>query len=121
VHIQFAELPVLDQDRAIAFYSGVLGGKVTADKAYGDGGWRWVEIEFPGAETRLFFKRRENQSPSDTPSLVLVDQDIEKTIDTLRSHNAEFVTEHSDALWNPGSEYAEFRDSEGNRIVINST
>ncbi len=120
MHIQFAELPVFDQDRAIAFYCEALGGKVANDRAYGDRDWRWVEIEFAGAETRLLFKSREDDSPSETPCLVLIDSNIEQIIDSLRSYGADIITELSEAPWQPGRQYAEFRDSEGNRIVINS-
>lgn len=39
-------VPVEDQDEAIAFYTGVLGFDLVADKPYGDG-QRWVEVAPP--------------------------------------------------------------------------
>jgi catechol 2,3-dioxygenase-like lactoylglutathione lyase family enzyme len=47
-------VPVSDQDRAIDFYVGVLGGEKTADVPYGDGGsYRWVEVMPPGGRTAI--------------------------------------------------------------------
>ncbi len=46
MHIQFAELPVFDQDRAKHFYIDNLGCTSAADAPYGEGGWRWIELAF---------------------------------------------------------------------------
>jgi len=40
-------VPVSDQDKAIAFYTQVLGFALTADVPFG-GGSRWVEVAPPG-------------------------------------------------------------------------
>ncbi|MGZ4309952.1 MAG: VOC family protein [Gaiellaceae bacterium] len=45
-------VPVVDQDAAIAFYTGMLGFELVADVAYGDGE-RWVEVAPPGGRTAL--------------------------------------------------------------------
>ncbi len=45
-------VPVVDQDAAIAFYTGMLGFELVADVAYGDGE-RWVEVAPPGGGTAL--------------------------------------------------------------------
>ncbi len=52
MHIQFAELPVFDQDRAIAFYVDTLGCEVAADAPMGADGWRWVEVDSPAPAPR---------------------------------------------------------------------
>ena len=44
-------VPVENQDEAIAFYTGVLGFDLVADKPYGDG-QRWVEVAPPRAAPR---------------------------------------------------------------------
>lgn len=120
MHVQFAELPVVDQDRAIAFYTQNLGCTVAADTPMGDDGWRWVEIAFPGAVTTLHFLRRANETPSAEPVLVLVDDDVRTTVERLTANGVEIVTEPQEAPWQPGRLVAEFRDSEGNRIVLGS-
>jgi predicted enzyme related to lactoylglutathione lyase len=120
MHIQFAELPVFDQDRALAFYISNLGCEVAADTAMGEDGWRWIELTFPGAETALHFLRRPDNSPSTEPVLVLVDADVAATTATLKANGVEIVAEPGEAPWAPGTVVAEFRDSEGNRMVLSS-
>ena len=120
MHVQFAELPVFDQDRGIRFYVENLDCKVVADQAYGEGGWRWVELKFDGAETSLHFLRRNDDSPSSEPVLVLVDNDVHGTVTRLKDKGVEIITEPQEAPWQPGRTVAEFRDSEGNRMVLGS-
>jgi predicted enzyme related to lactoylglutathione lyase len=120
MHIQFAELPVFDQDRARGFYTQNLACQVAADQPMGEDGWRWIELTFPGAETTLHFVRRADDEPGAEPVLVLVDQDVEATIAALRSKGVEIITEPQEAPWQPGRTVAEFRDSEGNRMVVAS-
>jgi predicted enzyme related to lactoylglutathione lyase len=118
MHIKFAMLPVRDQSRARDFYVKTFGCEVAVDKPYKDDGWRWIELRFPNAETTLRFERRENDSPSATPVLVLVDTDVDATVASLKSRGVEIITEPKETPWEPGRRFAEFRDSEGNRIVI---
>lgn len=120
MYIQFAELPVFDQDRAKKFYTDHFGCEVIADTPMGEDGWRWIELKFPGAETNLHFHRRKDDAPSDEPVLVLVDDVVEAMVAALRSGGVEIVTEPQEAPWQPGRTIAEFRDSEGNRLVIGS-
>lgn len=120
MHIQFAELPVFNQDRAKAFYIEHFGCEVAADAPMGADGWRWIELRFPGAETTLHFHRRKDETPSDEPVMVLVDEDVTATVRALRSKGVEIITEPQEAPWQPGRTTAEFRDSEGNRMVLGS-
>lgn len=120
MHIQFAELPVSDQDRAVAFYVGKLDFTVAADAPMGAGGWRWVEIGLPGAVTNLHFIRSTG-TPSDDPVLVFVDTDVAGRIATLRARGVEITSEPQEAPYQPGRIAAEFRDSEGNRMVVASS
>ncbi|WP_304451455.1 VOC family protein [Nocardiopsis sp. YSL2] len=118
MRVKFAELPVLDQDRAIAFYTRALGCTVAIDAPMGEDGWRWVELAFPGAESHLHFLPRANDEPSPEPVLVLIDDDIAGTVKGLRDQGVEIVSEPQAAPWAPGTTFAEFRDSEGNRMVL---
>ncbi len=120
MHIQFAELPVFDQERAKKFYTEHHNCKVAADQFMGNDGWRWIELKFPEAETTVHFLRRKNDLPSAEPAMVLVDDDVEATVATLKSKGVEIITEPQEAPWEPGRTFAEFRDSEGNRMVISS-
>lgn len=120
MHIQFAELPVSDQDRAKAFYVEHFNCEVVADVPMGEDGWRWIERKFPGAETHLHFTRRRGEAPSEEPDMMLVADDVPAVIETLRARGVEILTEPQDAPWQPGRTVAEFRDSEGNRMDIGS-
>ena len=117
MHLQFAELPVSDQDRAKAFYTEKLGCLVVADAPMG-GDWRWIELGFAGADTALHFVPRETEDPSPGPVLVLVEDDVRGTVEALRAKGVEIVTEPGEAPYMPGVTVAEFRDSEGNRMVL---
>jgi predicted enzyme related to lactoylglutathione lyase len=118
MHIQFAELPVFDQDRAKSFYVELFGCQIAADQPMGRNGWRWIELKFNSAETTLHFLRRDDEVPSAEPVLVLVDDDVEGTIAALQSNGVEIITRPQAAPWQPTRTIAEFRASEGNRIVI---
>jgi len=120
MYIQFAELPVFDQDRAKRFYADKLGCEAAADAPMGEGGWRWIEMKFPDAETALHFVRRKDDRPADEPTLVLVEADVKAAVDALRSKGVEIVSEPQEAPWDAGRTVAEFRDSEGNRMVLAS-
>ncbi len=118
MYIQFAELPVSDQARAKKFYIDNLGCTQAADAPMGDG-WRWIELKFGQSETTLHFVRAK-RSPSDEPVLVLVEDDVATVVEKLRSRGVEILSEPHSPLWQPGRTVAEFRDSEGNRMVIGS-
>jgi predicted enzyme related to lactoylglutathione lyase len=118
MHIQFAELPVHDQDRAKAFYVEKFGCTLAADAPMG-GDWRWIELTLPGgADTNLHFNRKREDADPDEPVLVFVDKDVKASIERLRAAGVEIITEPQEAQWQPGHLVAEFRDSEGNRMVI---
>lgn len=121
MHIQFAELPVFDQDRARAFYVDNFGCEVASDSPMGEDDWRWIEVKFVGADTALHFIRRPDDKPSDEPVLVLVDDNVAVTIEKLRAKGVEIITEPQEPSWQPGRTVAEFRDSEGNRMVIGTS
>jgi predicted enzyme related to lactoylglutathione lyase len=120
MHIQFAELPVFNQDRAKAFYTKHFNCQVAADQPMGPQGWRWIELRFPDAETTLHFLPRDNDEPSKNPVLVLVDDHVEEIVSRLQSREVEILTSPHPAPWRPGVTIADFHDSEGNRIVISS-
>src|SRR5690606_17481602 len=82
------------------------------------GDWRWIELGFEGADTALHFVPRQNEEPSSDPVLVLVEDDVRRTVEALRAKGVEIVTEPEEAAYMPGVTVAEFRDSEGNRMVL---
>jgi predicted enzyme related to lactoylglutathione lyase len=120
MHIQFADLPVADQDRAKRFYVETLGCEPVSDVAMGPDGWRWIEVRFPGAHTTLHFIRRSAPPPADVPVMALVAEDVPATVEALRSRGVEIFAEPHNPPWRPGRTVAEFIDSEGNRLMLGS-
>lgn len=118
MHIKFAKLPVADQDRTKEFYTKNLGCSVGTDSSYEEGGWRWIDLKFGNAGTMLHFDKRQDDSDSDDPVLVLVDPALDDTVATLKANGADIITERKEAPWNSEERFAEFRDSEGNRMVL---
>jgi predicted enzyme related to lactoylglutathione lyase len=119
MHIQFAELPVFDQDRAKRFYTQHFGCRVAADQPMSNV-WRWIELQFEGADTTLHFTRRPDDNPGKEPVLVLVDADVAAAVAKLKAAGVEIISEPQAAPWQAGRTIAEFRDSEGNRLVLGS-
>ncbi|RFB79955.1 VOC family protein [Methylovirgula sp. 4M-Z18] len=118
--VSFAELPVFDQARAKAFYVDKFGCQVVADAAMGAGGWRWIEVGFPGAETSLHFVRRQDEAPSNGPVLVFVADDVPSAVHGLALKGVKIVADVTPAPYDPRRQVAEIEDSEGNRIVISN-
>lgn len=120
MHLQFADLPVDELDRAKAFYITHLGGSEVADVPLGDSGWRWIELSLPGGQSHLHFVRRKEPVHPEEPVLALVDTDIHAVVDRLRDSGVEIISGPEAAPWDPGKISAAFRDSEGNIIAISN-
>jgi predicted enzyme related to lactoylglutathione lyase len=118
-YVKFTELPVANQDRALKFYAEKVGLAVASDNPYQQD-WRWIELEIPGARTRILLSRRSDESMTDSPSLLLVTDDVKAAYEELKSKEVEFTQEPMQAPWNPQQTFALFRDSEGNLVMISS-
>lgn len=117
--VKFAELPVADQDRAVRFYTEKLGLSVVENSSY-QGDWRWIELQVPGAQTRILLTKQTPDNATDAPRLVLIADDVDVTYRELLSKQVTFTKEPTAAPWQPGQRFAQFRDSEGNGIVIST-
>lgn len=115
--VKFAELPVVDQDRALSFYTEKLGLQVAQDAPYKDE-WRWIELAMPGAETHILLTQQTREAKSDTPRLVIITDDVDDAYRKLSARGVVFTKEPTKAPWNPGQTFAQLQDSEGNGIVI---
>src|SRR5260221_14571360 len=101
MHIQFAELPVFDQERAKAFYIDHLNCRVVADQPMSNDGWRWSGLGFPGTDTALHFLSSMDEAPSKGHVLVLVNNAIEVTVESLKSRGVEILTKPGPPPWQP--------------------
>jgi len=120
MYIQFAELPVFDQDRAKNFYVSNFGCRLVTDVPMDKDGWRWIELSFSGSQTTLHFLRGKDEAASSVPVLVFIDEDIKGTVAALKSRNVEIVSEPQAAPYDTSRIAATFRDCEGNLIEISA-
>jgi lactoylglutathione lyase len=118
-HIKFVELPVSDQDRALKFYTEILGFTVRKDSPYKDK-WRWIELQIPGADTAALLTEKSSDKEPDKPSLVLVVDDVIDVHKALAAKNVRFTQEPTPAPWNKNQLFALLQDSEGNIVMIGS-
>lgn len=117
MHVKFAPLPVLDQDRAIDFYRTHFGMRVASDAPYSDN-WRWVELAFPGGGTRLLMQRKADEGASGSPDLSLIVEDVDGLYRNMRAAGVAFQGEPKAPPWNKDELAALFTDSEGNLVLL---
>ena len=114
--ICWTDIPVINLDRAIAFYSAVLGQTVTKESP-------------PGMEFGLLphtdnvsgcLVRTENNQPSQNGPLVYlsVEDRLDAAIEAARQHGGQVVQEKEQI--GPYGFRAIIIDSEGNRIALHS-
>ena len=120
MHVKFTELPVKDQDRALAFYTNHLGLTVDKDAAY-RGDWRWIELAMPEAQTNLVMSQSTMNDRPESPTLVFVVDDLKARHSRLLDAGVEIVQWPEIAQWNPSELSVLFYDSEDNLILITST
>ena len=115
VGVHTVAIPVSDQDRALAFYTGTLGCEVRMDGELQDG-FRWIEVAPPGATTSL--------------ALVATDGSREPGVDTgVRLLTSDAAADHA-ALAAAGADVGELlrwegvppmfalRDADGNQLYL---
>jgi catechol 2,3-dioxygenase-like lactoylglutathione lyase family enzyme len=109
---------VLDQDRALEFYTRKLGLRIITDAPFGDD-QRWIELGFPRAETKLvLFTPEEHKKMIDGfLNITFVADDIEATARVLKDKGVEFVQEPRKADWGTA---ATFQDADGNKFVLST-
>ena len=116
--IKFLGIPVLDQDRALNFYTEKLGFRVFTDQQF-SAKQRWIELSIPGAETGIvLFTPDGHEDRVGTFVNTSWDVDnVEKTYAELQGKGVEFAGAPEKQPW--GS-FVRMKDSEGNQIVLSS-
>jgi catechol 2,3-dioxygenase-like lactoylglutathione lyase family enzyme len=116
-HVQVLSLPVTDQDRALRFYSDVLGFDVVHDVAMPVG--RWLQVRPPGAETSVTLVTWFDSMPPGTlRGLVLECDDLDRDVAELGRRG---VTFDDGIRKEPWGRYATFADPDGNGLTLQST
>jgi predicted enzyme related to lactoylglutathione lyase len=117
--VKFVSIPVVDQERALQFYTEKRGMRVITDAPFDDK-QRWIELGIPRAETRvvLFTAPGQEKMIGGFMNLSFATDDVEATWRELKDRGVEFVKEPKKEDWGTS---AIFRDSEGNQFVLSTS
>jgi predicted enzyme related to lactoylglutathione lyase len=116
--IKFLGIPVRDQERALAFYTGKLGFRILTDQQF-SATQRWIELSIPGAETGVVLftpEGHEDRIGTFVNTSWEVDN-VEKTYAELQAKGVEFDGPPQKQPWGI---FVKMKDSEGNQIVLSS-
>ncbi|MFJ8792046.1 VOC family protein [Streptomyces sp. NPDC102462] len=113
-HASFVTLPVADQDRALRFYTDVLGFRVTADLDLPQG--RWLQVAPEGAQTvfTLAGPGMGDFEPGASRGIMLVTTDVDA--DCARLAEAGTPVHGPDEF--PWGRMASFQDPDGNGLML---
>jgi catechol 2,3-dioxygenase-like lactoylglutathione lyase family enzyme len=109
-------VPVADQDKAIEFYTGVLGFEKRADTPFGNGS-RWVEVAPAGASTTVALV------PPPEGGQIGIDMNVAFSTTDADADNANLRAQGVKAddvmrMGDPVPPMFFFRDLDGNRFLI---
>ncbi len=115
----YTSLLVSDQDRALDFYTNVLGLEKRAENRTPDGP-RFLTVGVKGDEFQLvLWPGTPGQAAlamgSPPPSVTIETDDCPKTVEELKSRGVEFL---SDIVEFPWGYVAQFQDPDGNRLQV---
>ena len=110
-------VPVSDQDRAIAFYTGKLGFETRADIPFGRGD-RWVEVAPAGAATSVaLFPPMEGEPIGVDTRVAFTSEDVDADHASLLARGVDVDAEVM-RMGDPVPPMFFFRDQDGNRLLI---
>jgi lactoylglutathione lyase len=108
-------VPVRDQDRALEFYTGVLGLETTMDVDLG-GGRRWIEITPAAGGTTIALVSASASAPAGVETGIRL---CTPDVDAFQAHLLKHGTSADDVLRWPGvPPMFAFRDQDGNGLEI---
>jgi predicted enzyme related to lactoylglutathione lyase len=115
----YTSVLVSDQDRALDFYTGVLGLEKRVENPTPDGP-RFLTVGATGDEFMLVLwpgtpGQAQPALGSPPPTVTFVTDDCRRTVEELSSRGVEFVT---DVLEFPWGYVAQFVDPDGNRLQV---
>ncbi|MFF4960615.1 VOC family protein [Streptomyces sp. NPDC001222] len=113
-HASFVTLPVSDQDRALRFYTDLLGFDITADRAMPQG--RWLQVAPKGAQTVFTLSGPDMGGfrPGEARGIMMVTTDVDA--DCARLTAAGVSVQGPDDL--PWGRMASFQDPDGNGLML---
>lgn len=116
--IKFVNIPVRDQDAALAFYTEKLGFEVFTDQPFNEH-QRWIELKIKGADTgvTLFTPEGHQERIGGFHGISFWTDNLPRTYEEYVSRGVEFVAPPSKQEW--GS-FAIFKDPDGNQFVLSA-
>ena len=113
--IRTVGIPVVDQERALAFYVDTLGFETRLDVPTGDGG-RWIEVAPPATAVTIALIRAHDGVPAG------VETGIRLTTSDADANHADLIAHGVDAddvlRWPGVPPMFAFRDQDGNGLEI---
>ncbi len=110
-------VPVADQDKAISFYTNMLGFTVAADVPFGEGS-RWVEVAPPGGGATVALVPPQGQyQPGRMTGVALESPDVVADHAELKSKGVDVDAELMGGDGGVPPMFF-FRDSDGNHLLI---
>jgi catechol 2,3-dioxygenase-like lactoylglutathione lyase family enzyme len=116
--IKFVGVPVSDQQRALEFFTEVLGFRVITDQPFDDN-QRWIELGIgrSGTGIALFTPPGQESRIGSFSNISFVADDVMATCRELAAKGVRFIQEPKQADWGTS---AIFADPDGNQFVIGS-
>ena len=109
---------MLDQDRALDFYTETLGVTVATDAPM-EPGMRWIELRMLRADTGavLFTAPGQESWIGGRMNVSFQADHVARTAAEMKAAGVEFAKEATTASWETS---ASFKDSAGNRFVLST-
>ena len=118
--IKHVTICVKDQDRALDFYTNMLGFELLIDAPMGEGKQRWIELKIPNSDTQvvLFTPEGHEDRIGTNSNIIFTTKDVEKTYRELSNRGVNFTKAPASEPWGT---YALFQDTEGNSFCLSSS
>ena len=116
--IKFVSVPVSDQQRAVDFYTQMLGFRVITDQPFDDN-QRWIELGIGRSSSgiSLFTPEGHENRIGTFTGISFVADDVMATHRELAAKGVHFIQEPQQADWGTA---AIFADPDGNQFVLGS-
>jgi predicted enzyme related to lactoylglutathione lyase len=116
-HLKFVGIPVKDQDKALKFWTELMGFKVTTDQPLG--AQRWIELGIANSQTFIVLFTPEGQEDRVGGFFngSFACDDVDATYRQLSANGVKFVKPPKKEDWGTS---ALFEDWEGNTFVLSS-
>ena len=117
-HVKFVTIPTTDQDRALKFWTEVVGFRVLTDQPFNDT-QRWIELRVGSSDTRfvLFVFDESGLKPGMTFNGALACKNVEQTYQELMARGVNFLSPPQKAPWGT---FAMFKDPDGNQFLLST-